>query len=71
MLQDAKDQAKLQKYIERYQRKKEREEARKARKKPKTKNNDQQEPFKPSGDRAPETQSGREISTIVESGQQT
>ena len=71
MLQDAKDQAKLQKYIERYQRKKEREEARKARKKPKTKNNDEQEPFKPSGERAPETQSGREISTIVESGQQT
>ena len=48
-----------------------REEARKARKKPKTKNNDEQEPFKPSGERAPETQSGREISTIVESGQQT
>lgn len=71
MLQDAKDQAKLQKYIERYQRKKEREEARKARKKPKTKNNDEQEPFKPSGERAPETQSGRELSTIVESGQQT
>lgn len=69
MKQDARDEAKLQKYVERFRRKKAREEERaaaKLMKEAKTDTTNEQQQPEPSGQRAPETPLGGDVPTPVE-----